>query len=270
MIIYRFFSDDSVMDQTPAFDDFASPYLQEGFGEHKTVGCVVTHGIGGTPANVRLVADELVKRGYTVYAPLLEGHGISIRKLAHTGWKKVLQSERDACKKLKEMGCTKIVPIGLSLGGILSGIMAEEQDCACAVLLSPPVKMKRWVHVGRLLRPFVIGMVDDDEAKEKRKKKYPYAQMYDGSSPNAIQLVYNLMRYFRRNLKKISCPVCVLWAERDDKVAEASKDVLNKKLHHVQYDSIVIKNALHGSTYDPNVMHMVSTMVADYVDSKIK
>ena len=117
MKIFGYEPNRAMLDEHPPFDAVAAPYFHQG-GE---VGCLVLHGIGGTPANVRLVAEALAREGCTVYAPLLPGHGETIRALDRSTGAQWLHAAFAAYDRLRAAGCTKIVPIGLSLGGILAG-----------------------------------------------------------------------------------------------------------------------------------------------------
>ena len=269
MKIMGYTFDDGVLAWKQDFDEVAMPYFQEGTGAHKKVGCIVTHGIGGTPANVRVVADELVRRGYTVFAPTIAGHGTSILDLSKSTWQDWLKSEEDAYQRLVDAGCDEIIPIGLSLGGILTGMIAEEKPCTCAVMMSPPVCMKRWLHYARFLSGLTRGVQYPEMKKEERAGKLPYSQMYNGFSPNALRELWKLILRLRRNFQDIACPVYAMWAELDDKVSLRARKVLKKGLAHVEYRETVVMGAAHGQSYDPNVRDEVARMVADYVDEKV-
>ena len=59
-ILKEYLPDKSVMDVRPPFDgDLSQPLFVKG----GTVGCLVLHGIGGTPANVRVIVDALIEKG---------------------------------------------------------------------------------------------------------------------------------------------------------------------------------------------------------------
>ena len=53
-------------------------------GDSRGVLCL--HGITGTPFEVRPLAEALGRRGCTVMAPMLAGHGGTLRDLAGSGW----------------------------------------------------------------------------------------------------------------------------------------------------------------------------------------
>ena len=74
----QYLPDQRVLDEHIDFDnDIARPLFHQG----NEIGCITLHGIGGTPANIRVVADALIERGYTVVSPTLPGHGETVRAL---------------------------------------------------------------------------------------------------------------------------------------------------------------------------------------------
>ena len=60
------------------------------------VGVLLVHGLGGTPAELRFVAQALNRAGYTVYCPLLVGHGGSEELLNTTTWTDWYKSVEEA------------------------------------------------------------------------------------------------------------------------------------------------------------------------------
>ena len=49
-------------------------------------GFLLIHGLGGTPMEMRYVAQGLARAGYTVHVPQLAGHCGSASDLKATGW----------------------------------------------------------------------------------------------------------------------------------------------------------------------------------------
>src|SRR6516164_4102837 len=49
-------------------------------------GFLLIHGLGGTPIEMRYIAQGLARAGYTVHVPQLAGHCGSVDDLTNTGW----------------------------------------------------------------------------------------------------------------------------------------------------------------------------------------
>jgi carboxylesterase len=63
-------------------------------------GVVLVHGLTGAPAEMKLVARLLHRRGFSVYAPLLAGHGKDVRSLRRSTWQDWLDSVEEAAIRL--------------------------------------------------------------------------------------------------------------------------------------------------------------------------
>lgn len=266
MKIFGLNVDLSVLDEDQGFDEYTKPTFDLGNGEKAKIGCIVTHGIGGTPANMWLVTQELKKRGYTVLAPCLPGHGTTVRDQMHSTGKQWVAHMMQCYDKLKENGCSHIIPIGLSLGGILSGIVAEERPCAALVLLSAPVKMKLYLHAARYLSILFPVIRNEAHSPEQVQAILPYGQMYEGFCARKLWDLRWLCIRLRSRFRRITCPVFGVWAKLDDKVADGSLPLVERKLRHTEYRSVIMEHSQHASTYRPPEREKVAALVADYVD----
>ena len=124
---FGFSFDRAVLDEPHAFDAMAAPFFRAAAAGGGRRGLPRAARHRGTPANVRLVAEALAARGCGVYAPLLPGHGRTVRALAASTGDQWLRCAREGYDRLRAAGCGRIVPVGLSLGGILAGLLASER-----------------------------------------------------------------------------------------------------------------------------------------------
>lgn len=262
MKIFGYQPDRGMLDEHPPFDEIAAPFFHRG---GKT-GCLVLHGIGGTPANVRPVADALAARGFTVFAPLLPGHGETVRALNDATAGQWLRCALSAYDRLRAAGCTAIVPVGLSLGGILSAHVAALRPCAGLVLISAPIRMRGYLRAARLMSPFVPFIRYSERDRQRTAALAPYAQMYNGFSTKKLCDLQRLIRRLRSRLPKITCPVLALWARYDNKVDPKSAAILRKGLCRAPLTERTLENSAHGSTYGEE-RALVASLVADFVEN---
>lgn len=87
--------------------------------EGSDVGCLLIHGFTGTPQNIRPLGDFLARRGLTVLAPRLAGHGTSVDEFETTGPDDWIATVNTGLDQLKQ-SCTSIFVIGISMGGTLA------------------------------------------------------------------------------------------------------------------------------------------------------
>ena len=120
------------------FDPLAAPFTWEGdTGE----AVVMVHGFTGTAAHFRLMGRFLMERGYTAHAPLLAGHGTSLDDMARTDKYDWIESARSA---VDAMAAThdRVHLVGLSMGGLLGLIVAEERRLASVTTINSPIRFR--------------------------------------------------------------------------------------------------------------------------------
>src|SRR5215467_3902940 len=87
--------------------------------EGSDTACLLIHGFTGTPQNLRPLGDFLARRGLTVYAPRLAGHGTSVDEFEQTGPSDWIATVEDGLEQLKRT-CSSVFAIGISMGGTLA------------------------------------------------------------------------------------------------------------------------------------------------------
>ena len=108
-------------------------------------GILLIHGMSGAPAEMRLVGRHLNRRGYTVYAPLLAGHGRDMQALRQTSWEDWLASTTDAAERLAQE-TSELFAAGICVGGKL-GLLAGQQKpglLKAAAIYSPCFLFDGW------------------------------------------------------------------------------------------------------------------------------
>lgn len=133
-------------------------YDQPGFGENGRIGFLLIHGLGGTPVELRFVAQGLTRAGFTVYCPLLEGHGGTEAELNATSWQDWYESVCVAHDELSAR-CDMVVVGGLSSGALLALHLAAQRSkkVHATLLFSPTMWPNGWAipkafHLFKLVR----------------------------------------------------------------------------------------------------------------------
>ncbi len=85
-------------------------------------GVLLLHGLTGIPAEMKFVARGLHRAGYSVYAPLLAGHGTDRKTLEQTTWQDWQKSVVGAARQLRNE-VDAVYTAGICVGGKL-GLMA--------------------------------------------------------------------------------------------------------------------------------------------------
>ncbi|KUO50315.1 MAG: hypothetical protein APF76_11440 [Desulfitibacter sp. BRH_c19] len=190
----------------------AEPFFLE--GNH--IGCVLIHGLSGSPSEMRLLGEYLHSKGYTVTAPLLPGHGTKPEDIRNFSWQDWYQEVAKALSQIKGR-CTKIYLIGLSLGGLLALHGAVNRlPISGVVTMAPPIHMgNRLSYTAPLLKFF---------RKSVKKDRNPstingnYRVTYNEQITHGIHELLKLRGKVKRGLSKIKKPVLIIQS-KDDKVS---------------------------------------------------
>lgn len=114
----------------------AEPFLFPG----GRIGCLLVHGLTGTPKEMRWMGEYLHQHGYTVLAVRLAGHATTVEDLARTRWQDWLASVEDGLCLLQD-SCDKVFVAGLSLGAVLALMAAAHFPIQGAISISAPYQM---------------------------------------------------------------------------------------------------------------------------------
>ena len=111
------------------------------FYKKGSAGVLLIHGFTSTPYILQELGKSLAELGYTVYAPLIAGHGTHPDDLAATNWQDWCDSVEAAYLELSKE-CDQIYVIGVSLGSNLAAALATKQKIAGLVMIASP----RWIY----------------------------------------------------------------------------------------------------------------------------
>jgi carboxylesterase len=142
---------------------------------------LMLHGFSSSPAAFRLIYPHLEHYDY-VYAPLLAGHGVSLKEFANSSREQWLQKTRLVCKKLcQEYGRVDIM--GLSLGGLLACHLVHEFPFHRMILLAPALAL--YSSLPLLLKTATIS----------KKLGFQFIKNAGGRSyqPHADELLFRLL-----------------------------------------------------------------------------
>ena len=111
--------------------------------EEGSPGVLLLHGFGDTPQTLALLARSLHKSGYSVYAPLLPGHGRNMEAFGKSRARDWISAARSALAEMR-LRHTSVCIVGLSMGGALAVLLAAElDDLPVLVLIAPYLSMSR-------------------------------------------------------------------------------------------------------------------------------
>lgn len=239
----------------------AEPFLFPG----NRTGCLLIHGFTGTPFEMRELGEYLAKKGYTVLAPRLFAHATSQEDLQRARWNDWIASVEDGYDLLRG-ACDRIVPIGLSMGGVLTVIAAARFEVAGAVLMStpyhPPDPRMRPLHA---VAPF-LSLFWRYNPKGPGDWQDPQAAAthleYPAHSVRGAAELYGLLLEAQRAVPQIQCPVLIVQSRQDASVPWKDAEVIYERLGSRDKHLLPLDRSGHVVTRDAERQRVFQAIAA--------
>lgn len=148
--------------------------------------CLLLHGFGGSPYDLKPLAQALATHDRTVLAPCLAGHcGESVREMRKASQHEWLEGARGAFERLRK-GHRAVDIVGFSLGGLLALDLANESSVRRVVLINPYthvtyrwfyiLPVRRWQGLLGIFIPYVRkirpGQINDPAGRDRYQPSY--------------------------------------------------------------------------------------------------
>lgn len=234
------------------------------------VGVLLIHSLGGTPLELKYVAQGFAREGYTVECPMLPGMTNGTDVLCLSRWQDWYAEVERTLDQLRET-CDTVIVGGLSAGSILSLKLARERpnDVSGVLVFAPTLWPNGWavpwtfnfyrlVHLrwfARLFRfsqraPYGIkderirNFMVDAFKSESRSLEEVYAR------PGVMVLEFNkLVKKVRRELSGVMAPTFIVHPRHDDQSNLRNALELQSKVGG-PVEAIVLDDSYHIVTLD--------------------
>lgn len=238
--------------------DRCRPFLHEG-GEK---GILLLHGFTGSVAHMRPLGDALADRGYTVEGINLPGHATTEADMAKTGWEQWLTASQNALKSLRKR-CHSVAVAGLSMGGILSLLLAEEKLSDACITLSAPMSVRnKLICFSRIVAPFKprVSWAPAPERHQKLNAAFDYG--YSGFPTRSAADLYKLITMARKDLHSIACPTLAIQSMGDETIWPGSADCILGGVSSSKKEKLILQDAPHVCTLSDDLPLIVDTINA--------
>lgn len=229
-----------------------------------STGCLLIHGFTASPQEMRRLGEHLAGEGHTVLGIRLPGHATQISDMLRVRWGDWYAAVQDGAHQLGGM-CTRLVPIGLSLGGGLALLLASEVPVSAAVALSTPYRqpadprLSVLRHLRWIVRYWPKGPPDwrDPQAQAERVA-YPAYPL------RAVAEVEAALAAMRAGLGRIRAPVLLMHSSEDDFVVPENMALIAQRLTQAKVEAVLVSNSNHILTCDAARIQ-VFARVAEFV-----
>jgi len=194
---------------------------------------VLLHGYNDSPQAMRSPAAAFHAAGWTVYVPLLPGHGRSLSAFAASTAIDWIDAGRGAVREALQRH-RRVAVGGLSMGGAVAIIVAAEQPAVQgAVLFAPFLVHSRWLGAIAALWPLLsLWTRYLTGGKATRSIRDPHARAaiiaYRCSTPRLMRELKRLVRQARAALPAVRQPVFMAQSGDDCRIPPSqAQDAFN-------------------------------------------
>lgn len=233
-------------------------------GEH---GVLLIHGFTGTPAHMRRIGESLRDHGFAVRGILLPGHGTKMEDMARVSWQDWLLCARQAAREMR--GKYRYFSVaGLSMGGVLALLLAQEMDLTACVSIASPMKTKNpFRHLALPLSP--LHPVMHKSPNPLRDLLDPrYHLEYDSFPTKSTHDLNVLMQRARQHLDLITCPILTVQSRKDATVTADSPEIILQGVRSEKKARLWLKDSPHVCTITPEAETLANEMIAFLRDAE--
>lgn len=220
-------------------------------GNNRT-GILLVHGWSSTPQELQGTAKYLNSIGYSIYAPLLRGHGTEPRDLIGLKWEDWLE---DVCQAYDWFSqyASEIVVGGMSTGSLLALNLSRKRKVKGIIAMGTPIFIKlRWRVVIRVLywilrnRKLLKKMYRRKEDREVAEKKVHYAEF----PPRSMLEVNRIIPPTKKIVPQITEPILIMHSRPDSIVLPKSSEYLYDNIGSKDKELVFFENSYHVFTVD--------------------
>lgn len=221
---------------------------KEYFLNGNKTGCLIIHGITGSPGELRELGEYINVNGPSVLGICLKGHGTKVEDMENCTYKDWIESSVNGLERLKET-CNKVYVIGHSMGSLLAMYLAENFDIDGLIALSPPLVVKsKLANLAFILKYFVKYV--DWAPKERPEEEAKYLLGYSKIPVKSIAELNKLTKLVKTSLTEITAPLLIIHSHMDEAVDESSVDILYTKVKSLDKEKIFLHKSGHNITVE--------------------
>jgi carboxylesterase len=250
------------------------------------VGFLLIHGLGGTPIEMRYVAQGLARAGHTVHVPQLAGHCGTADDLRATGWADWYATVEEEHRRLSEH-CHTIVVGGLSMGAVMAIHHAASypRQVSALALYAPSLWLDGWgipwytSLFGLLTQKWAADYVRFEErdpwgVKDLRLRALVEQALQSGDSsragiaamPGGLMLELRwLVQQVKREVSSVRQPTLIVHPREDDRASLRNLNYLQTNLAGL-VETVVLDDSYHVVTLDRQ-RQLVVTRTLDFISN---
>jgi carboxylesterase len=212
---------------------------------------LLVHGFAASSDELATLGQYLAEKGYASFAVQLAGHGTTPENFKTTSWQDWYESARKGLEVVKSWKPDFTFIAGLSMGGLLSILLASEENeidgmALIGTALKVPGILPKFLPV---LKYFLKWREVDIEQAQlvydvKRFK-------YDREPITAYQELFSLQKVAKKRLSAVSIPTIVLHGTEDKTIDPISGQIAYDNISSEEKELHMIEGAEHVISCHP-------------------
>ncbi len=224
-----------------------SPFFLEG----GATGILLIHGFTGSPPEMRLLGDYLHRRGFTVSAPLLPGHGTSVQDMNRCTWRDWVGHAGGKLADLQAR-CERVFVGGFSMGSLIALYLAAHHSELSGVILYAPATLiaDRRLYLTPVLKYLIPAMPKSGESDLTDPEAHLRFWSYDEHPLAATHELLKLSHRARWLLPRVTCPLLIMYGIHDRSIHPRSPRYTYERAGSADKELVAFTNSGHGLVVD--------------------
>lgn len=226
------------------------PGAEPVFYEGSDIGIIFFHGFTGSPYEGKEFASYFSQKGYTIWVPLLPGHGTHPKDLINVTSRDWYAFAEDCLSTFRKQ-CNRIILAGQSMGSSLALSLAAHHQVEAVISLAGAVFLKDWrlifLPVARKFIPYHYKSRGPDIALKEAKKNSASYRKYPVKS---IDEFLSLLNFARENLTKIKTPTVLIHSKNDHTITYKNMDYIYNHISSAIKKKFTLQNSYHIVSMD--------------------
>jgi carboxylesterase len=220
------------------------------------------HGLTGTPYEVRPLGESLARAGLRAVGPDLPGHNQTPEALSRVRHGEWLDAAREALEALRACHA-RVAVVGLSLGGLLSLVLASETPIDAVAVVGTPLRLRipflPLLPAVRRVVPFVRKAAGSDIRDAEARARHP---SYDRMPLASVEQLRALQGLVRRRLGRVRAPILVAHGLLDVTAHPDDARAILESVGSSEREILWLESSAHVATVDRDGPRLAAAVAA--------
>src|SRR5690625_3429033 len=210
---------------------------------------LLLHGFTGHSADVRMLGRYLEKKGYTCYAPIYRGHGLTPEDIVKTSPENWWEDAQEAYQYLVDKGYEEIAVAGLSMGAVFSLKLALEKNLKAVIPMCAPMIFDNKHRLEKAFQFYASNFKKIEGKNEATIQREVDALME--KMPPIFETIAKSNKQLRDEVDRIDVPILIAQARKDVVINPESANYLYEHAQSTKKELIWYEKSGHVVTIGP-------------------